>query len=146
VRPLAAETEAVVEPAADVPPLDADLAPAELAALELPVEDPVVVPEPVAAAPAPVPAKPPPAAASRIRDAPTLPTADQLIAAGTLKVPSINLDLHVFNNDPARRFVIINGGRYREGATLREGPTVAEITSDGVILDNQGTRFIVRPR
>lgn len=150
VRPLASETEAVAEPgpeaAADVPPLDGDLAPAELAALELPVEEPAVVPAPVAAAPAPVPAAPPPAAASRIRDTPLLPTADQLIAAGTLKVPTLNLDLHVYNDDPARRFVILNGGRYREGATLREGPTVAEITSDGVILDNQGTRFIVRPR
>ncbi len=146
VRPLAGETEAVAEPPADVPPLEGDLAPAELAALELPIEEPVVVPAPVAAAPAPVPAAPPAAAASRIRDTPLLPTADQLIAAGTLKAPTLNLDLHVFNDDPARRFIIVNGARYREGATLREGPTVAEITSDGVILDNQGTRFIVRPR
>jgi general secretion pathway protein B len=150
VRPLASETEAVADPgavaAADVPLLEADLTPAEVAALELPVEDPVAVAEPVVAAPAPAPTPPPPASASRIRDTPLLPTADQLIAAGTLRVPTLNLDLHVFNDDPARRFVIVNGARYREGATLREGPTVAEITSDGVILDNQGTRFIVRPR
>jgi general secretion pathway protein B len=149
VRPLASETEAIEEPAAAVGPLDADLPPEALAALELPIEDPAPVPAPAVPPPAvaaPAPATPPPAAASRIRDVPTLPTADQLIAAGTLKVPSLNLDLHVFNADPARRFVIINGGRYREGATLREGPTVAEITSDGVVLDSQGTRFTVRPR
>jgi general secretion pathway protein B len=159
VRPLASETEAIEEPAAAVDPLDADLPPEALAALELPIEDPAPIPAPAVPPPAvpppavpppavaaPAPATPPPAAASRIRDVPTLPTADQLIAAGTLKVPSLNLDLHVFNADPARRFVIVNGGRYREGATLREGPTVAEITSDGVVLDNQGTRFTVRPR
>lgn len=87
-----------------------------------------------------------PVPASRIREEAGLPTSQQLIAAGTLRVPELSLELHVYSEDPARRFVIINGSRYREGATLGEGPVVEAITSEGAVLDSQGTRFIVLPK
>lgn len=73
----------------------------------------------------------------------SLPTADQLIAQGTLVVPELNLDLHVYSGNPADRFVMINSRRYNEGTELREGPAVESITPDGVILASQGTRFIL---
>jgi general secretion pathway protein B len=90
--------------------------------------------------------EPPPLGTSRIRDDPGLPTSQQLIAAGTLRVPDMSLELHVYSDDPERRFVIINGRRYREGAALTEGPVVEAINAEGVILDNQGTRFILLPK
>jgi general secretion pathway protein B len=83
---------------------------------------------------------------SRIREEAGLPTSQQLIAAGTLRVPELTLELHVYSDDPARRFVIINGRRYREGAALNEGLVVESITAEGAVLDSQGTRFIVLPR
>jgi general secretion pathway protein B len=92
------------------------------------------------------PAAPAPPAPSRIREEAGLPTSQQLIAAGTLRVPELSLELHVYSDDPAGRFVIINGRRYREGATLNEGPVVESITAEGAVLDSQGTRFIVLPR
>jgi general secretion pathway protein B len=108
------------------------------------------VPDPLLAAaaelPPSAPPAPPPAGTSRILDDPGLPTSQQLIAAGTLRVPELSLELHVYSSDPARRFVIINGGRYREGASLKEGPRVEAINAEGVVLDSQGTRFVLLPK
>ena len=58
-------------------------------------------------------------------------------------LPHINVDLHVFADAPAQRFVVINGQRLREGDQLREGPRLERITPDGVILSYHGTRFQV---
>lgn len=105
--------------------------------------------EPVAAATAPAPELPPvtpPAtpttpAPSRILANNDLPTAEQLIGSGTLKSPMLNLDLHVYSDQVANRFVIINSRKYREGGQLTEGPTVETINPEGVILAIQGRRF-----
>ena len=43
----------------------------------------------------------------------------------------------------AERFVVVNGRRYQEGATLQEGPTLERITPDGVILNHRGLRFLL---
>jgi general secretion pathway protein B len=82
-----------------------------------------------------------PAAPSRILAGNDLPTADQLMAGGGLDIPALNLDLHVYSETPAGRFVVINSRKYKEGGRLAEGPTVESITRDGVILSNQGRRF-----
>ena len=58
-------------------------------------------------------------------------------------LPHVNVDLHVFADAPAQRFVVINGQRLREGDQLREGPRLERITPDGVILSYRGTRFQV---
>jgi general secretion pathway protein B len=138
VRPLAGEADAAPAMAAARPADDVDEATAEPAIdLEALLADEGV--KPATAAPAP-------AARSRIREETSLPTSQQLLAAGTLRVPEISLELHVYSDDPARRFVIINGRRYREGATLAEGPVVESITTEGAVLDSQGTRFMLLPR
>ena len=79
--------------------------------------------------------------ASKIISAPALPSLEQLIGAGTLDLPLLNLDLLVYNDTPGVRFVVINGRKYREGAQLAEGPTLESITPDGVVLASQGQRF-----
>lgn len=55
----------------------------------------------------------------------------------------LHLDIHVFGETPADRFVFINMNKYRENSKLVEGPTVREITPDGVVLEYQGTTFLL---
>ena len=51
--------------------------------------------------------------------------------------------MHVYATKASDRFVYINMRKYREGATLQEGPTVERIRRDGVILNYQGLRFLL---
>lgn len=72
---------------------------------------------------------------------PGLPTSDEVVAQGG--VPELRLELHVYSNRPAERFAFINSRKYREGDTLAEGPQVEEITPDGVVLSQHGSRFLL---
>jgi hypothetical protein len=83
---------------------------------------------------------PPPAIPSSRGDVPL--TVTEAMASG-ISLPSLNLDIHVFAPQPTERFVFINARKYRENEQLREGPTVKEITSDGVILTFQGKRLLL---
>ena len=53
----------------------------------------------------------------------------------------LNLDLHVYSETAAQRFVIINARKYKEGSQLAEGPQVETINPEGVILTIAGRRF-----
>lgn len=83
----------------------------------------------------PVTSLPPPASHRN------LPTADEMAARGGL--PELRLELHVYSSRPAERLVFVNGQRYREGETTREGAVVEEITIDGVVMSLQGNRFLL---
>lgn len=72
-----------------------------------------------------------------------LPSFNELRADGTLQLADLHLDIHVYSTTPADRFVFINMNRYAEQATLAEGPRVREITTEGVILEHMGTRFLL---
>lgn len=72
-----------------------------------------------------------------------LPTLRELIAAGQMQLPDMHLDIHVYSGQPDDRFVFVNMTKYTEGATLTEGPSITEITPDGVVLDYFGTRFLL---
>ncbi len=130
VRALARETA----PATPVAPPEVE---SDLPAGGLAVEE-AAVPAAVIKAPK---AEEPPAAPSRIIADPALPTLDQLLGAGTLDLPALNLDLLVYNDSPSVRFAVINGRKYREGAQLTEGPALESITPEGVILASRGQRF-----
>jgi general secretion pathway protein B len=56
--------------------------------------------------------------------------------------PVFNVDVHAYNSDPQRRFVLINGKHYREGDTLAEGPRIAAIVPEGIVFDWQGQRVL----
>jgi general secretion pathway protein B len=76
---------------------------------------------------------------------PTLPSAAALAAEG-VTVPDLRLDLHVYHKDrPQDRLVIVNGSRYREGETLREGPRVVAIDPTGAVLTYLGRDFLLSP-
>ena len=70
-------------------------------------------------------------------------TFNQVRVEGSVQLPDLHLDIHVYNNNPGDRFVFINMEKYKENATLKEGPTVAEIVPEGVILNASGTRFLL---
>jgi general secretion pathway protein B len=57
--------------------------------------------------------------------------------------PPIALDVHVYDADPARRWVMIGGRRYNEGDTLATGPRVAAILPQGLVVEHAGERVLV---
>ncbi len=81
----------------------------------------------------------PPRAASKA----VMPTIDQLRLDGSLQIAELHLDIHVYSEDPAGRFVFINMVKHREKSRIAEGPIVSEITLDGVILRYQGRNFLL---
>lgn len=60
-------------------------------------------------------------------------------------VPDLHLDIHVYSPVPADRWVYINMNKYVEGQSLPEGPVVERIRADGVVLNQRGTRYLLRP-
>ncbi len=60
--------------------------------------------------------------------------------------PSITIDVHVYNDSPQRRFVLINGRRYREGDALSEGPRIAQIVPEGIVFDWRNEQVLYSSR
>jgi general secretion pathway protein B len=114
---------------------------------EIPLASADAVPAAAEAAPparrstAAAPALPAPRAADEPDE--VLPTLSELNLTGPDAPPELHLDVHVWATSSADRFVFINGHKYREGAHLREGPTLERIRRDGVVLDSHGTRFLL---
>lgn len=150
-------TPAVVQPAATrvVKPAPPALPPVKR--FSPPPAD--VTPSPTVAAAAPSPVKtapsaaptellPPPALKPAAPSTPIVPAApvDDALRLSDLSpderkaLPPLKLSMHLWNDDPSRRFVILDGNRLREGD--RDGDAViTAITSDGVLLDWNGRRI-----
>ena len=86
--------------------------------------------------PAPVPVQVP-AAASGVPDWNDL----SLEFRSGLTLPRI--DVHVYSDDPGRRFILADMRKFREGETLDSGAVLEKILPDGIQLYYQGTRFRV---
>jgi len=120
------------------------LAPAPAAAVTpTPVPAPVPAkpetqaPEPAASA-APAPAEIPPALIQpaplrKFREMPPDYRAD---------FPALKIEIHVYEKAPQRRFVMVNGRRYREGERLSEGPAIIEIVPQGIVLEYRGEKVL----
>ena len=76
------------------------------------------------------------------KSGPVLPSAASLEAEG-IAVPKLTLQLVAFYDSPAERYVFINNARYKEGATLAEGPRVLSITTNGAVLSYLGREFML---
>ena len=72
-----------------------------------------------------------------------LPTIHEVLADGTVTLPALHVDIHVYSESPEDRFVFINMNKHVEGSRLAEGPLVEEITTDGVVLNYNGTSFVL---
>jgi general secretion pathway protein B len=80
------------------------------------------------------------AAIAATRRAGGVPSRDEALARGT-QLPDLRLDLHVYDGDPAKRFVFINMRKLREGESLPEGVRVEEILKQGARLSYRGNQF-----
>ncbi len=80
----------------------------------------------------------PAAASSSARPAP-------LDARLRQQLPPFSMTVHVYADDPARRFIYLNGRKLREGELTREGFFVEEVLADGAILRYDAHRFFQSP-
>ncbi|MET0072074.1 MAG: general secretion pathway protein GspB [Candidatus Thiodiazotropha sp.] len=58
-------------------------------------------------------------------------------------LPVMNIDIHSYDTRPAKRYVLINMEKYREGDYLAEGPRLVEILPQGAVMEHMGERFIL---
>lgn len=72
-----------------------------------------------------------------------IPTIDELRLDGLIELPELRIDIHVYSDDPADRFVFINMNKQREASQLPTGPLVREIRPDGVVLEYRGRVFLL---
>lgn len=159
VRPPAASPPAPAAPATSAP---APLSPRPQATVSAPIpEPPVAQPTPPRknpagkAAPAEAPRTPAVAIPSQRQEPPpktpsgpsvTLgpeppPLLDALPADTRRGLPGLNLDIHVYSADAGKRFVVINGQRYREGDAIGQGAVLETVTPSGALLRKGGQRF-----
>ncbi|MEJ2591642.1 MAG: general secretion pathway protein GspB [Candidatus Thiodiazotropha sp.] len=99
---------------------------------------PPAEPEPAVAetTPPPKPVAPPPKAQ------PPKPLSE-MPSGFAAHLPSLNIDIHSYDERSSKRYVLINMEKYREGDYLAEGPQLIEILPGGVVLDYLGQRFIM---
>lgn len=121
------------------PPVEAPAATADQdAPLPPPVTTAPIAPPPAAPAPAVEPVIEPVSALQ-----PDAPRWQDLPADQRSGLPAPRIDVHVFAQDPARRFVLIELRKYHEGDRLDSGATVEAIRNDGIVLSYQGQRYRV---
>lgn len=118
---------------------------------------------------APMNASPAPAATTVARDLPAPPpepdtaatapqiqpstpaTGDQVVSLADLdpearkQLPPLKLSMHLWNEAPSQRFVIVDGQRLKEGDVLGE-IVVERITRDGAVLVWRGSRLKIELR
>lgn len=144
VSPPTGEAAATAAPATEAPPAGVPLAEAPSPAVAAPPgaaqpprqKEPV--PPPSAGAPAATEpretvdaARPAPSGDGRVLDVAELDP-------GTRQaLPPLKLSMHLWNEDPARRFVILDGRRLGEGDRIGEA-SIVRIERDGVLLQWQG--------
>jgi general secretion pathway protein B len=87
-------------------------------------------------------ATPPPATDQDSDNDEALPPIAVLDASERAALPPLKLSMHVFAEEPAKRFAIIDGQRVTEGSSI--GASVVEqIRRDGVVLNINGRRILI---
>ncbi len=124
------------------PPPDATTVPSFAERVAAAKDNRPSVPEPTTTEPPLAAPERAPKPAARPEGTP-VPTFAALRASGELQIADLHLDIHVYSGEPRERFVFVNMAKHREGSTLAEGPVVREITHDGVILEHQGSVFLL---
>jgi general secretion pathway protein B len=70
---------------------------------------------------------------------------DEDLRATGVTLPQLRLNLHVYDANPANRFVLLNSARLGEGQESPDGVRVERIGPDSVILSWHGRRFRMHP-
>lgn len=128
--PPAATAASAPETALPAPPTLAS-APAASTETLSPEAPPVASPTP---ADAPIPAA---------TDEAYVPRLAELPASERTQLPPLKLSMHVYTDDPAQRFVILDGQRLREGASPGAGLVIEQIRRDGLVLSVNGRRVLL---
>lgn len=112
---------------------------------------PVPVEEPALAAPAMPSADAPARGSSLAEIALPVPEPEAPVSSAPLllqlpddiraTVPELTVNAHFWSADPARRFIVLNMARYRDGDAVRDGLRVIAVLPEGAELEWQGTRF-----
>ena len=72
-----------------------------------------------------------------------LPTLTEIRLNDGVQLPDMNLDIHVYGESAADRFVFIDMQKLGEGDTAATGARLEEITPGGVVMSYRGTRFVL---
>lgn len=96
-----------------------------------------------AAAIAPAPSSPTTAAPAPATGEPALVPVAALSPADRADLPALKVTMHVYTDDPSRRFMIIDGQRAGEGARLGEGVMLVRIRRDGAEIDAHGRHLLL---
>lgn len=78
-----------------------------------------------------------------------IPTIDELSYDLRRELPDFEVTMYVYDSDPAKRFVIIDGKRYpgRDGERNVGGNTILqEIRRDALLMESNGTQFLLPRR
>jgi len=107
-------------------------------------------PEPESPAPVPAPVTRPPAPVAQApvslpaKSTGGLPYWDDLSLEFRSGFTAPRIDVHVYDTDPQRRFILVELKKYREGDRLASGAQLEKITPEGVQLSFRGKQFIYR--
>jgi len=69
------------------------------------------------------------------------PTWDELPASVQSSIPAIHIEAHIYDANPSKRMVIINGSLIHQGQITNQHLKLLEITSTGIIACYQSTCF-----
>ncbi|MBS7458070.1 general secretion pathway protein GspB [Coralloluteibacterium stylophorae] len=72
-----------------------------------------------------------------------MPSLQSLPAATRAALPPLQVSMHVYADDPAGRFAVIDGRRTDEGDAITPVLRLVEIRRDGSVLEYQGRRFLL---
>lgn len=72
-----------------------------------------------------------------------VPRLAELPASDRAQLPPLKLSMHVYADDPAQRFVILDGKRLQEGASPAAGVVLERIRRDGLVLSVNGRRVLL---
>ena len=131
----------------DEPVIDAPVQPVVVArAATPPAPPPSSIPMPPTEAPVAAPAPAPAAAIAQPAPQPTRPLPPPMPAEtrdvadiDATSIPPVKLSMHMWDESPSRRFVILDGQRMTEGDRNGELSVVA-IERDGVVVERNGQR------
>ena len=108
----------------------------------IPAETAVNQPMPAALAPSPAFVRPP-APAPTPATASSVPEWSDLSLEFRSGFTLPHLDVHVYSDNPEKRFILVDLQKFREGDTLGSGAVLEEILPGSIQLFYQGTRFRV---
>jgi len=72
-----------------------------------------------------------------------VPAWDELPLEFRSRLTLPHLDVHVYSDEPQRRFILVDLQKYREGDTLENGVVLEEIQQNSILLYYEGTRFLM---